>query len=123
MSVVVSVQVTLGPRHLKQIASLTIVRGLLVSEAGTEAIGPWPDDVFEYQMVLDGVEYSEQVEHRYGDGVWELIRKCCEAIEEQPNWARDGVPLGSNPLRNCDVCPVAQQLCLERVDPAEGAGT
>lgn len=38
-----------------------------------------PDSINRYVVILDGEEIG-QVEHRYGDGPWELVRKALEYI-------------------------------------------
>lgn len=43
---------------------------------------PEPDDVNTYvaQAKCDGKWHTVTVEHRYGDGPWELVRKALNAI-------------------------------------------
>lgn len=44
-----------------------------------------PDDVNTYvaQAKCDGTWHTTTVEHRHGDGPWELVRKVLNAIDEQ----------------------------------------
>ncbi|ORA57320.1 hypothetical protein [Mycobacteroides franklinii] len=46
---------------------------------------PLPDDVNTYvaQAKCDGTWHTISVEHRYGDGPWELVRKALNAIHQQ----------------------------------------
>ncbi|AMU39221.1 hypothetical protein A3N99_02700 [Mycobacteroides abscessus] len=45
---------------------------------------PLPDDVNTYvaQVKRDGTWRTTTVEHRYGDGPWELVRKVLNATSE-----------------------------------------
>lgn len=45
---------------------------------------PQPDDVNRYvvQAKCDGTWHTITVEHRYGDGPWELVRKALNAIAD-----------------------------------------
>lgn len=46
---------------------------------------PLPDDVNTYvvQAKCSGTWHTATVEHRYGDGPWELVRKALDVIHER----------------------------------------
>ena len=39
-----------------------------------------PDSVGTYKVTIDG--RAVQVQHRYGDGAWELVRKALDAVAQ-----------------------------------------
>lgn len=51
---------------------------------------PQPDDVNCYvvQAKCDGTWHTITVEHRYGDGPWELVRKALNSIASTKDGAR-----------------------------------
>lgn len=51
----------------------------------TTAGRPLPDDVNTYvaQAKCEGIWHTVTVEHRYGDGPWELVRKVLNSIHER----------------------------------------
>jgi hypothetical protein len=56
----------------------------IIRTTGKTIRKPDPDQVFTYQVLLNGHQVAT-VDHRYGDGGWALVRTALAKIEEVGN--------------------------------------
>lgn len=61
--------------------SETIGRMAIQRKAPLGKIGD--DDIGVYDVTVDG-QFAARLEHRYGDGAWELARKAIESLGDSP---------------------------------------
>lgn len=45
---------------------------------------PTPDSInsYEYSVVVNGETVQGEVQHRFGDGAWSLVRKVLESVDK-----------------------------------------